>query len=381
MSSTTFFALLLIAGALAQNQYGNPNQNGQNGQSNYNPNQNQYGNPNNQYGAGTPMPNNQYGNQNGNQYGTPMPNNQYNNGNQYGGATPMPNNQYNNGNQYGGANPNSQYGNQNGFTPNPNNQYGVTPNSNNQYNNNQYGGTPMPNNGYSNQYNGGGCTLGGKMVDIVFIIDETANVLTAAWEVQLVANLTMGMQLGQQGIQVGLITITQQPNVIFNLNTYTNNQALYNAIVAQMPTQDLSNVSPNLASAMNLALQQEFTSSAGMRPTNVAPNAIVIVSDGRDNSNVAAAYQQTQQTQTNVFGIYSGNQNNQQAIQQLNAATGGKVLIASQYPTFDQLRMTACQYMSQSENGGNNGNNGNMQQQPYYGGQGMNNNMNNNYGG
>lgn len=84
-------------------------------------------------------------------------------------------------------------------------------------------------------------------------------------------------------------------------------QALYSAITAQMQMlTDMSMAQDNLAGAINMAVQQMFTPSGGVR--SYAPNVIVIFSTGtNDNSNTAAAYQMAQQNQIAVYGIYTGN--------------------------------------------------------------------------
>jgi len=315
-------------------------------------------------------------NNNPNQYGGGSQPNQNGNMNQYGGGNQP--NQNGNMNQYGGGNQPNPNMNQYGGNSNPNgnmNQYGNNQNQNsNDYGNQQqYGNQQMNSNqqmyGNQQQYGGGAmmgqCHVTGP-IDLVFIIDETATMTQSSWEVQVAANMTMGMTLGPQNFQVGLVLIRSQAMVVFNLNTYTSNQALYNAIIANMPTMDMSQTPDNLASAINMAVTQIYTPAGGVR--SYAPNVIVILSDGtNDNSNTAAAYQMAQQKQIAVYGIYTGATNDQQSLQKLKSACGNNVLIAANYPTFPMLLNAGCSAISMMQSGGG----GNQQ---------MNNNNNNMYG-
>uniref|UniRef100_A0A914XBE9 Uncharacterized protein n=1 Tax=Plectus sambesii TaxID=2011161 RepID=A0A914XBE9_9BILA len=186
-----------------------------------------------------------------------------------------------------------------------------------------------------------GCQIGAG--DFVFVVDESGSVGAPAFATALkfVANLTLALNIGQGDDQsrVGLVKFGNTASVAFYLNSYMTNSAVYNAIVATT----YASGGTNIASGMDAAINQVFTTAGGVRPS--APRIMIVLTDGGDNSNVSASHQNAVNKNITTYAIAIGTG---VSYNQLLRVTGdmSKVFNVSTFDGLTQFLPTFCQDLS-----------------------------------
>ncbi|XP_052223521.1 collagen alpha-1(XII) chain-like isoform X2 [Dreissena polymorpha] len=121
---------------------------------------------------------------------------------------------------------------------------------------------------------------GSNPSDIVFLLDSSGSVGAADFMKQLhfVSRFAQTFDIGPRNVQIGVVTFATTPHNEFNLNTYTDKNALVAAI------QNITYISGTTATdlALNFVKAYSFTKPAGDRD-NVA-NILIVMTDGQSNS-------------------------------------------------------------------------------------------------
>lgn len=144
----------------------------------------------------------------------------------------------------------------------------------------------------------------GAVADIVFTLDSSGSVGKANFDKMLgfVKTLVKGFNVGQNNIRIGLQTFSNRANVQFNLNKYTDKQAVMNAL-DHIP---YNSGGTNTGTALNTMANKMFTQPNGDRPG--IPNIAIVMTDGRSNNppNTANEAKKVQKAGINVYAVGIG---------------------------------------------------------------------------
>jgi len=142
----------------------------------------------------------------------------------------------------------------------------------------------------------------------VFVLDSSASEGTLNFHKQLdfVSRVVNDFQIGPQNVQIGVLTFADQPALQFNLNQYTDKQAVLNAI-QRIPYASGVTYTDKALTYVN---QNMFTASNGAR--NDAKHYVIVLTDGASTDSAATIKAATTLKQNvDVIAIGIGSNTNQ----------------------------------------------------------------------
>lgn len=141
--------------------------------------------------------------------------------------------------------------------------------------------------------------------DIVFLVDGSDYVGSSnlAYVRDFLINVVNQMDVRPDRVQFGLMQFSDRPKVEFYLNTFNNRQAVVKRI-SQLRLTGGSVL--NTAAAMQYALQNMFTSSAGSRIQQQIPQLLVLVTGGPAQDNVKDMANKLAEAGIVTFTVSSG---------------------------------------------------------------------------
>lgn len=141
--------------------------------------------------------------------------------------------------------------------------------------------------------------------DIVFLVDGSDYVGSSnfAYVRDFLINVVNQMDVHPDRVQFGLMQFSERPQIEFYLNTFDNRQD----IVTRISQLRLTGGSVlNTAAAMQYALQNMFTSSAGSRKQKNIPQLLVLVTGGPAQDNIKAMANNLADAGIVTFTVSSG---------------------------------------------------------------------------
>ena len=122
--------------------------------------------------------------------------------------------------------------------------------------------------------------------DIVFLVDSSSYVgnQNLPYVRQFITNVVNQLDVRPERVQIGLMQFSEHPKIEFYLNTYQNKEDVLDRI-SQMSVTG-GNVL-NTGAAMNYALSNMFQSSSGSRRSQNVPQALVLITGGPYQDEVA----------------------------------------------------------------------------------------------
>uniref|UniRef100_A0A914VHM6 VWFA domain-containing protein n=1 Tax=Plectus sambesii TaxID=2011161 RepID=A0A914VHM6_9BILA len=185
--------------------------------------------------------------------------------------------------------------------------------------------------------------------DFVLVVDQSASIVDNDYKLakKFAADLTLHMRIGQakSKSQVGMVLFDRSAQVAFYLNSFTSNAAVYDAIMSAGQSRGLTNI----ASGMNMALDEVFTTAHGNRTS--ARNIMFVITDGSDNYDVLAAQKRAAQRGIAIFALGVGKSVN---MQQLLKVTGEakNVIMAPNFDSLHNMLPTVCAELADTTGSG-----------------------------
>ena len=122
--------------------------------------------------------------------------------------------------------------------------------------------------------------------DLVFAIDSSGSIGSENYQKVLdyardiVAGMRIGDEMSRYQSRVGLLTFSDQPRVIFNLNDYNNKYDILNAF-----TPHYTRGGTGTAEALRMVRERMFTPTAGDHRS--VRNILVVITDGKSRNETA----------------------------------------------------------------------------------------------
>ncbi len=112
--------------------------------------------------------------------------------------------------------------------------------------------------------------------DIIFLVDSSGSIQRNNWQIILdfMKNIVRDFTIGPSNVRIGVATFGNDVQPIFQLNSYTSQYEILNAI-DRIPFLDQTT---NTAAAIRYMRTVMFTQRNGDRP--FAPNSVIIITDG-----------------------------------------------------------------------------------------------------
>lgn len=144
-------------------------------------------------------------------------------------------------------------------------------------------------------------------VDVVFILDKSGSVRQDGFNeaVDFVYNVTKWLTIGPSNIQVAAVSYSSSVQTLFDLNDYSNNQTLLDAIL------NLKSITTGGGTytfdALNHVRTNILTSSGGAR--SGVPKAVVVLTDGLSANSILTKTraQELHADNVEVYAIGIGN--------------------------------------------------------------------------
>uniref|UniRef100_A0A914XRM7 VWFA domain-containing protein n=1 Tax=Plectus sambesii TaxID=2011161 RepID=A0A914XRM7_9BILA len=176
--------------------------------------------------------------------------------------------------------------------------------------------------------------------DLAFVIDESPSIDKADFNrtMLFLANLTSSLEIGpdKNQSQVALVKFASSATLVFNLKRHSTKQKLYSAIIATPQV----NEGTNIASGMNLAISQVFTTSAGDRSD--IQNIMLVLTDGQDSSDVINAYKAAATKNITIYAIGVGNAVNRSQLEAIVGGNSAHVYNVFDFNALDSLNTEIC---------------------------------------
>ena len=140
-----------------------------------------------------------------------------------------------------------------------------------------------------------GCGRTVAEVDTIYVLDSSGSIGEENYDrVKDFVNESVSLlDIGPDGDQVGMIIFGNQPEIVFNLSTFSNQEDLQNAI-AQVP---YLGEFTNTGDALRLMADVGFSEEAGARKAFRGSQVAIVITDGRSNRGepveTASAYVKT----------------------------------------------------------------------------------------
>ena len=138
-------------------------------------------------------------------------------------------------------------------------------------------------------------------VDLVFVLDASTSVTENNFLVMkdFIKDFLFIADVDSGNARVGVIIYSTEDHVQFNLNTYRNKVALFQAI-DYIPYRYGST---NTADALNTMRTQMYTAANGDRPG--VPNVAIVITDGVSNINSRRTIPEAEQARAEGIHIYA----------------------------------------------------------------------------
>uniref|UniRef100_A0A914VBK2 VWFA domain-containing protein n=1 Tax=Plectus sambesii TaxID=2011161 RepID=A0A914VBK2_9BILA len=138
--------------------------------------------------------------------------------------------------------------------------------------------------------------------DIVFVLDESGSIGDNNFRIakQFIANLTQYFDIGSGDSQsrVGFVLFQDSAEVIFDLQNYTSNGAVYNAIMNAVYGGGGTNIASGMQAAIDLVFKRSY------RPD--VNKLMIVLTDGQDTSDVVTQHQRAAALNITTYAIGIG---------------------------------------------------------------------------
>ena len=127
-----------------------------------------------------------------------------------------------------------------------------------------------------------GCRRTVPEVDTIYVLDSSGSIGEENYDIvrKFVAESVRNISdIGPEGEQVGMIIFGNQPEIVFNLSTFSNQEDLQNAI-DDVPYLDENT---NTGDALRLMADVGFSEEAGARREFIGSQVAIVITDGRSN--------------------------------------------------------------------------------------------------
>ncbi|XP_060541857.1 collagen alpha-6(VI) chain-like [Pantherophis guttatus] len=137
------------------------------------------------------------------------------------------------------------------------------------------------------------------IADVVFVVDEAVSPTNSEYIVSFIQNTTTSLDVQKSCIRIGIVTYSNEPRVLSQLNTETEIKDLVFKIKSFSPREGKA----KLGAALNLTREIIFTESAGSRKTEGAEQIATIITHRPSEDSVTEASSLLLQKGVTVFAI------------------------------------------------------------------------------
>ncbi|KAK3101772.1 hypothetical protein FSP39_006235 [Pinctada imbricata] len=143
-----------------------------------------------------------------------------------------------------------------------------------------------------------------KPADIVFLLDSSGSIGNDSFETQrqFVSQYVNAFPIGPDNVQIGVVIYSDFPQLVFNLNNFTDNATLIENINKIPYTRGTTNT----AGAIQFVLDNSFIPSAGDRDD--VGNVLIVITDGQSNNKTETLFMADRLRRSNltVFAVGVG---------------------------------------------------------------------------
>ena len=140
-------------------------------------------------------------------------------------------------------------------------------------------------------------------LDMVFVLDASGSIGSVNFErmKQTIEDIVSQLTIGPTTTRVAVVVFASSASLIFNLNRYTEKEALIEAIRDLQYTDG----GTNTADALALLRLNVFAEILGVRPLNESTRVAIVITDGHSNDRDATRREAEQLRNSAQFTVYA----------------------------------------------------------------------------